>query len=270
MRTSPALTTAWLLVAAVSGCTAGDAGSDTETPGVTANLPQHGDPVELDPSEFTVGIDNIYWPMPPGTRWVYRETDEEGEELRVVVTVTSETKRIANGVSARVVRDTVSKDGEVIEDTFDWFAQDSEGTIWYLGEDTAEFENGELSSREGSFEAGVDGAMPGVVMPGEPAAGLSYREEYYEGHAEDNGAVLSLDEMAGVPAGHFDNTLLVKGTNALEPEVLEYKLYAPDVGPVLALGVSGGAGREELLEHTRVSAEVARAAGTTPLGEPYD
>ena len=99
--------------------------------------------------------------MEPGTRWVYREIDEEGEELRVVVTVTSETKEVANGVTARVVRDTVTMDGDVVEDTFDWYAQDSAGTIWYLGEDTAEFEDGRIVSREGSFEAGADGALAG-------------------------------------------------------------------------------------------------------------
>ena len=235
----------------------------------SSELPRTSDPVELDPAELTPDIDNRYWPMDPGTRWVYREVDEEGKELRVVVTVTTATKEIANGVTARVVRDTVSQDGEVVEDTFDWYAQDSGGTVWYLGEDTAEFEDGEVSTRAGSFEAGVDGAMAGVIMPGDPAVGMAYRQEYYEGEAEDSGEVLSLQEMADVPAGHFDDLLLTKDTNALEPDVLEYKLYAVGVGPVLTLGVSGGGGREELLEHTKVSVEVARAAGTAPLGASY-
>jgi hypothetical protein len=212
-------------------------------------------------------IDNRYWPMRPGTRWTYRETDETGARLKVVVTATSVTKRIANGATARVVRDTVSEDGELIEDTFDWYAQDRDGSIWYMGEDTAEFENGKLKTKEGSFEAGVDGAQPGIIMPANPQDGMQYRQEYYKGEAEDNGEILSTDEMAQVPFGQFDNALLTKDTITIEPNVLEYKLYARGVGPVLVLGVSGGPGsREELLDIENVSAEEAKNAGTSPLG----
>ena len=207
--------------------------------------------------------------MAHGTRWVYRETNQAGEELRVVVTVTSATKETA-GVTARVVRDTVTQDGQVIEDTFDWYAQDSAGTVWYLGEDTAEFENGEVTSTQGSFEAGVDGALPGVIMPADPSPGMAYRQEYFEGEAEDNGEVVSRDEQVDVPAGHYDEVLLTKDTITIEPRVVEYKLYARGVGLVLALGISGGGGREELLEVESVSADVAAAAGSTPLGESYD
>lgn len=266
----------WLLAAAClavlpTACAQQSSGTDpVERPRQSGDLPQTGEPVELDPERFTTQIDNRYWPMAPGTRWVYEEVDEEGQELRVVVTVTSATKEIANGIEARVVRDTVTQDGEVVEDTFDWYAQDADGTVWYLGEDTAEFEDGEVASREGSFEAGVDGAMGGVIMPAAPEVGQAYRQEYYEGEAEDNGEVLSLEEMADVPAGHFDDLLLTKDTTALEPDVLEYKLYAPGVGPVLTLGISGGGGREELVETTQVEDDVADSAGTTPLGEPYD
>jgi hypothetical protein len=133
---------------------------------------------------------------------------------------------IANGVTARVVRDTVTEDGEIVEDTFDWYAQDRDGNVWYFGEDTAEFEAGEIVSRAGSFEAGVDGALPGIIMPADPRPGLSYRQEYYQGEAEDNGVVLSVDELADVPFGHYEDMLLTRDTNALEPDVLEYKLYA--------------------------------------------
>ena len=263
-----AIAVASVLALAV-GCTYGS-GRSGPSPDSGSGLPQTDQPVDLNPSDFSTEIDNTYWPMVPGTRWIYHEADADGGVLRVVVTVTGETKEIANGVTARVVRDTVSRGGEVIEDTFDWYAQDDRGTIWYLGEDTAEFENGTVTSREGSFEAGVDGALPGVIIPGQPVVGLSYRQEYFAGEAEDNGQVLSLDEMADTPAGHFDDALLTKDTITIEPDVLEYKLYAPGVGPVLTLGVSGGAGREELVEITEVSPEVAHAAGTTPLGQPYE
>ena len=250
---------------ALAGCSSSPSG------GVEADrpLPQGNEPVQLDPAEFTADITHRYWPMRPGTRWTYRETGEGGERLKVVVTVSSATKRIANGITARVVRDTVTADGKLIEDTLDWYAQDASGTVWYLGENTAEFEDGRLASREGSFEAGVDGALPGVVMPGEPEVGQAYRQEYYEGEAEDNGEVLSVEEMAEVPAGQYDDVLLTKDTITIQPDVLEYKLYAPGVGPVLVFGVSGGAGREELVSLTRVSDRVARLAGTVPLGKPY-
>jgi hypothetical protein len=233
------------------------------------DLPSGSAPVDLDPSDFTTEIDNRYWPMKPGTRWSYREVDEEGKTQDVRVTVSSETKRIANGITARIVRDTVTSDGEVVEDTFDWYAQDGDGNVWYLGEDTAEFEDGKVSSRGGSFEAGVDGAQPGVIMPADPEPALSYRQEYYEGEAEDNGEILSLDEQAQVPAGHYRNALLTKDTIAIEPDVLEYKLYAPGVGPVLVLGVSGGGGREELVRVETVGADAAKAAGTGMLGSDY-
>jgi hypothetical protein len=207
--------------------------------------------------------------MKPGTRWTYRELDEEGRTLTVVTTVSSETKKLANGITARVVRDTVTEDGEVVEDTFDWYAQDSTGNIWYLGEDTAEFEGGTLTTRSGSWEAGVDGALAGVAIPADPVDDMQYRQEYYEREAEDGGEVLSTEEQAQVPAGHYTNALLTKDTSALEPNVLEYKLYAPSVGPVLTLGVSRAGDREELLKVETVGDSAARAAATTPLGRRY-
>ena len=242
------------------------------TPATTPSgrgLPQGNDPIDLDPSDFTAGSDNRYFPLEPRRQWIFKETDEAGASLKVVVTVTTETRQIANGVVARVVRDTVTEDGQLIEDTFDWYAQDGEGNVWYLGEQTAEFENGELTTREGSFEAGVDGALPGIIMPAEPQVGISYRQEYYKGEAEDNGAVLALDQQADVAQGHFEDALLTADTITIEPDVLEYKLYAPGVGLVLTLGISGGGGREELVATTRVGGGTARAAGTIPLGTPY-
>jgi hypothetical protein len=255
-------------LAVAAGC--GGEGVSGETPSPTREaLPQGSEPVELDPAEFTVDIDNRYWPMKPGTRWTYREIDEEGKELVVVVTVTTETKKLANGVTARVVRDTVTENGELVEDTVDWYAQDADGNVWYLGEDTAEFEGGRPTTKAGSWEAGVDGALPGIIVPADPADDMAYRQEYYEGEAEDNGEVLAVGEQVDFAAGHFDDALLTKDTNALEPDVLEYKLYAPGVGPVLALGIAGGGGREELVEVETVSANAARAAGTAPLGQSY-
>jgi len=259
-----------LALTAAAALALGACGDDeNESSDRAAALPQGSEPVEIEPADFSPDITNRYWPMRPGTRWVYRES-EDGERLKVVVTATSETKKLANGVTARVVRDTVSNADGLIEDTFDWYAQDSDGNVWYMGEDTAEFEDGKVSSRGGAWEAGRDGALPGVLLPADPQHGMRYRQEYYAGEAEDNGEVLSLDEQTEVPAGHFEHALMTKDTNALEPKVNEYKLYAPNVGPVLALGVSGGFGQEVLLRRQTVSAAAAKAAGTTPLGEPYE
>jgi hypothetical protein len=259
-----------LVMIIAAGCSANEnAGSDQggKRSGSAQDLPQGAEPVNLDPKTFTTRIDNPYWPMDPGTRWTYRETDQEGARLKVVVTVSDQTEKIANGVTARVVRDTVTEDGEIVEDTFDWYAQDKDGNIWYLGENTAEFDKGKLVTKEGSFEAGVDGALPGIIMPADPKDGMQYRQEYYKGKAEDNGEVLSTDEMAQSPFGQFDNALLTKDTITIEPNVLEYKLYAKGVGPVLTLGVSGGPGsHEELLDLDTASHKVTAEAGTTPLG----
>lgn len=208
-------------------------------------------PAAVDPADFTTRIDNPYWPMRQGSRWVYRETDSEGARQRVVVTVTRRTKLIANGVRARVVRDVVTEKGVPVEVTNDYYAQDRAGRIWYLGEATTEFENGKPVSTEGSFEAGVDGAQAGIIMPAKPRVGLAYREEFYKGHAEDKARIVSLREQAEVPFGHFKHVLLTKNFNPLEPKALEYKLYARGVGPVLEIGVSGESDRAELTRYRR-------------------
>jgi hypothetical protein len=213
----------------------------------TSALPQGSEPVELDPADFVAGIDNTYWPMEPGTTWVYEETDGKGGTQRVEVTVTTESKEIL-GIAATVVHDVVTQDGEPVEDTLDWYAQDADGNVWYLGEDTKEYENGKVVSTEGSWEAGVDGAQAGIVVPGSPEVGMAYRQEYYAGEAEDEAAILSVSERIEVPLGSYEGVLMTKDTTPLHPEILEYKFYARGVGPVLVLGVSGGPSKEELVE----------------------
>jgi hypothetical protein len=215
-------------------------------PAAAAPLPQGSEPAELDPAEFSTQIDNPYFPLAPGDRYVYRETDGESRQ-RVVLKVSKKTKLIANGITARIVHDRVTERGKVVEDTFDWYAQDADGNVWYLGEDTVECKRGEIKNHSGSFEAGVDGAQPGVIMPANPLPGLEYRQEYYAGEAEDRAAVLSVEEQTQVPFGHFTGVLLTKDLVPLEPKVSEYKMYAPGVGMVLAVKTSGGEGREELV-----------------------
>ena len=248
---------AFLGVAAAGG-EEDDGDRDGGTLGLTA-LPQGAEPARLDPGEFTTRIDNPFWPMRPGTRWVYREIDADGTRKRVVVTVTRRTKLVANGVRARVVRDVVTEGGEPVEVTDDLYAQDRAGNVWYLGEATTEYEGGRPVSSEGSFEAGVDGAQAGIAMPARPRRGLRYRQEYLRGEAEDRAEVLDLDAQAEVPFGYFPRALMTKDLNPLEPKVFEVKLYARDVGPVLAVGLSGGGGREELVSLRRGARESAGA-----------
>lgn len=199
--------------------------------------------------EFSTRIDNPYWPMKPGARWVYTER-EGGDVNRVVVEVTDRTKRVASGLTARVVHDVVSRKGEVVEDTLDWYAQRKDGSVWYLGEDTKEYENGKVSSTEGSWEDGVDGAKRGLMVPAKPKVGMTYRQEYYAGHAEDKGSILSLNASASVPAGRYTHVLKTKDFTPLEPPAAEFKYYARGVGPVLSESVAGK-GREELVRYSR-------------------
>lgn len=254
------------LLAGVAGITviaACGGGSTKQTAGQSPRLPTAGQQMKLDPANFSANIDNKYMPWVSGTQWTYRGTDD-GVVSTITTTATSETKKIANGITARVVRDTATVNGQVTEDTFDWFAQDKNGAVWYFGEDTATFKNGKKDSTEGSFEAGVNGAMAGVAMPGYPQPGPVYRQEYYKGHAEDNGQVLALGQMVDVKFGHFTSVLLTADTSNVEPNGLEYKLYAPGVGNVLSFDIAGGSAREELLSVKKVPAGTA----TGPLGHP--
>ena len=240
-----------LLAAAVAlrGSSGGAAEGVTEA---VCPIPKGSEQMRLDPADFSTRIDNPWWPMRPGARWIYRETDPDGTKQRVVVTVTKKTKRIENGITARVVHDVVTEDGEPVEVTDDWYAQDTCGNVWYLGEATTEYEKGKPVSTEGSFEAGVDGAQPGVIMPAKPTVGLRYRQEYYVGHAEDRASIMSRKEQVEVPYGYFKpgRILMTRDLNPLEPRVLEYKFYARGIGPVLAVGVSGGSDREELVRYS--------------------
>jgi hypothetical protein len=215
-------------------------------------LPRGDDPVTLDPADFSARINSRRWPMRVGSRWIYRVTDmSDGSTERDVITVTRRTKLIADGIRARVVHDVVRDHGKPVEVTDDWYAQDSRGNIWYFGEHTIAYEHGRPTDN-GSWEAGVDGAMPGVALPARPRVGLSYREEYSKGTAEDQSRVLALDMQVHVGAGHFRHVLLTEDFSPIEPNVSELKFYARGSGQaVLAIDVSGGSDREELVRYRR-------------------
>jgi hypothetical protein len=227
-------------------------GNDGGASSGSTTFPQGSDPVDLNPADFSADIDNPRWPMTVGSRWVYRVVDSsDGSVQRDVIAVTDQTKMIADGIEARVVSDIVSDHGKPTEVTKDWYAQDSDGNVWYFGEDTVEYKHGKAVDN-GSWEAGVGGAMPGLALPAKPRVGMSYREEYSKGEAEDQSRVLALDEQAQVPAGHFAPVVMTEDFSPIEPKVSELKFYAKGSGQaVLAVDVSGGTEREELVKYTR-------------------
>jgi hypothetical protein len=256
MRQTMVFLSAALLLGIAAGCGGKSSQSTTQTSGggattapATSSLPVGSEPFQTDPSDFTTEIDNPWWPMKPGSRWIFRESDAAGSVSKVVVTVLDKTKMIANGIEARIIHDQVTEDGEIKEDTYDWYAQDSTGNIWYLGEDTTEYENGKPKTKEGSWEAGVDGALAGIIMPADPQVGMTYREEYYKGHAEDGASIISTDALAVVPYGRFEGCVQTRNFSGIEPDVIEEKLYAKGVGVVLEITVSGGSDRAELLSY---------------------
>lgn len=203
---------------------------------------------ELDPAGFVATIDNPYLPLIPGSRWTYEETNGAGETERIEVVVTDDTRQV-DGITATVVRDTVTLDSRLVEDTFDWFAQDLEGNVWYLGEDVSNYdEGGRLEDHDGSWEAGVDGAQAGMVMLADPHVGDAYRQEYYPGEAEDLGEVVRTGERLTVPAGTYRDVLVTRDWNPLEPEIVEEKWYAPGVGLVHERKVAGDTGEAVLVE----------------------
>jgi hypothetical protein len=187
-------------------------------------------------------VDNTYFPLVPGKTYTFEgeaidpDTGEISTET-VVVEVLNETRTVL-GVPSRVVRDRVYAEGLLVEDTFDWYAQDDSGSVWYMGEDVTDFEyddEGNLigTSHPGAWEAGVDGALPGYLMNANPQIGDHYYQEFYAGVAEDEGEVIGLNETQSVPFGTFEGVLRTRDTTALEPDVLAHKFYAAGIGAIL-------------------------------------
>jgi hypothetical protein len=198
----------------------------------------------IDPANFVEGVDNPYFPLVPGTQWVMKGQGESAGEV-TTTQVTRRTKSIL-GITCVVVRDRVDADGKAQERTLDWYAQDVEGNVWYMGEQTAEYKDGKVSSRAGSWEAGVDGAVPGIIMPAQPVAGLTYRQEFYQGEAEDLAKIVDLSSTASPPFRSFTDVLVTEDWTPLEPDTVEQKFYAPGIGLVMERLVKGGNGTNEL------------------------
>jgi hypothetical protein len=223
-----------------------------EAPGADAFLIDPGDggryAPRLDPADFVDVIDNPYMPMPVGARWRYvGDSDGEVETIDIVVT---DQRRDVMGISAIVVRDTVTVGGELVEDTYDWFAQDRHGNVWYLGESSKDYDAGAVVSTDGSWEAGVGGAFPGIVMPASPHAGEPYRQEFLSGEAEDMMRIVATDAVVTVRAGEFADVVITDDWTPLDPDVVERKAYAPGVGKIREEHTTGAAGFAELVEYS--------------------
>jgi hypothetical protein len=204
----------------------------------------------IDPGDFVSRIDNPYFPLIPGTTYYYKGTTE-GHPSSDVFAVTHETKQIL-GVTTTVIHDQGYVDGILAEDTLDWFAQDEDGNVWYFGEDTKELDaQGNVISTEGSWQAGVDGALPGIVMEAQPRVGDTYQQEFATGVAEDMATVLSLRAKVKVPFGTFSQCLKTSEFTPLEPGSLEYKFYAPGIGFISSVASKGGRERFDLVDVVR-------------------
>jgi hypothetical protein len=238
-RAATALAVVPLLLLA-AGCGSNSGGSSTSTPTASASslAPLEGKYApKIDPANFVATIDNRYWPLKPGTAYHYEgvrgttpQTDDE--------VVTDKTKKIL-GIPCTVVRDTVSERSGPVERTFDWYAQDKDGNVWYMGEDSLELEHGHFVTASDSWEAGVKGGKPGIIMPGNPQPGDAYRQEYYPpGEALDQARVLRTDGSATVPYGSYHHLLVTSERSPLEPQT-EQKYYAPGLGEVEERVVKG-------------------------------
>jgi hypothetical protein len=205
---------------------------------------------DINPGDFTVRIDNPFFPLPPGITFIYRGK-REGHKQRDEFTVTERTL-VIDGVTCRVVHDKVFERGVLRENTFDYFAQDRDGNVWYFGEDTEELDKkGNVVSTAGTWRAGVDGAQPGVIMEAHPKVNDHYFQEQAPPLAQDEAIVLNLHETVAVPLGRFTNCLLTKEFTQLEPGNIEHKFYARGVGFILGVVVKGGKERLALVNIVR-------------------
>jgi hypothetical protein len=221
---------------------------------------------KFDPCNFgNQIIDNPYFTLIPGTTFTYQTKTEDGTEKDMVI-VTNETKEIL-GITTTVVWDRVWLDEELTEETFDWHAQDKQGNVWYMGEDSKEYENGKVVSTEGSWEAGVDGAKPGIIMEANPQVGDSYRQEYYPGHAEDAAKVVSLNETVKVPFGTFTNCLQTKDVSLLEPTQDEDKYYCTSVGGVTLEVANDSGERTELIDFEQTNGTESTSSNDNSIPE---
>ena len=216
------------------------------SPRPTDQLPPYNP--TIDPANFTDQVTNAYFPLAPGRVYIY-EGNRDGVPRRAEVTVTAETKMIL-GVKCVVVRDVVTTNNALVEKTTDWYAQDKDGNVWYFGEDTAEYTNGAVSSTAGTWLAGVDGALPGIVMEAHPKVGDAYRQEYRPGVAEDFAKVTQIEGSSAWPTGSYSHIVVTEDTDLLDASKLELKSYAPGIGYLGSEGIVNG--HHEVVKLTQI------------------
>jgi hypothetical protein len=194
---------------------------------------------DIEPAAFSTRVTNRYFPLVPGLTYVYEGTSD-GKAVRNAITITHDTKKVAMGVTCVVVHDVLYVDGQKAEETFDWYAQGSDGAVWYFGEDAKEFrDDGTVKSTAGSWEAGVNGAQPGIVMPAKPTVGDTFRQEYRRGVAEDLAKILRTGTTVTVPLSTYKDAIVTQDYTPLEPGQVEHKTFAPGVGFVQRDSVKG-------------------------------
>ena len=210
-----------------------------------------GSPYEpsLAPADFSTTIDNPYFPLPVGRTLVYRGV-KDGQTQEDRVTVTDQTKTVAEGITARVVTDVATHDGALLEKTSDWYAQDKVGNVWYLGEDTAHYLPSGKVDTSGSWEAGLHDAEPGLVMEGNPQIPDAYRQEFLTGQAEDTAWIVDRGGSTTVPYGTLKNVLTTLEATRLEPGAYDQKVYAPGIGIAREQALTGAPEFAELVSVT--------------------
>ena len=222
-----------LLLVAVSSA------SGATMPAESSPAPIHGKYApKIDPANFVATVDNRYFPLKPGTGYHFKgfrgktpQTDDAVVTSRTVVIL---------GVKCTAVRDTVSEHGQAVERTFDFYAQDKQGNVWYMGEDSYERKNGKFAKASDSWRGGVNGAKPGIIMLARPRSGVSYRQEYYpKGEALDQATVIGYRTSVTVPYGTFRHVLVTKDVSPIEPQT-EHKFYAAGIGEISETIVKGG------------------------------
>lgn len=225
----------------VAGCTTARSPSTAKPrpkPPVTTSTKPAPAVAAINPADFVRTIDNPWFPLKPGTVYVSKGI-KDGQPTTDTFAVTTRTKLIL-GVTCTVVSDTLTSKGRAVEKTEDWYTQDTTGSVWYFGEATEELDaKGNVIGTAGSWQAGVNGAEPGIFMPAKPRVGQSFRQEFYKGQAEDHFAILSLSASVSVPYGSFNNTLRTKEWTPLEPDVLDSKYYVRGIGQVKEITVKG-------------------------------
>lgn len=227
-----AVVAAVVLIAAIAVACSGDVGSTGAT-------------IAIDPVDFSSRVNNPFFPLIPGLLFTLERTNDAGT-VSVTGEVLAETE-VVMGVECVAVSEKVFLDGQVLEENRDWYAQDSLGNVWHFGRAVEKYEGAEVVSTAGSWRAGVDGALPGVIMKPDPQVGDVYVQRYSNGEAEDRAEVLALDATVEVPYGTFTDVLRIKEWTPLEPGVATEHYYVKDLGQVLVEQVEGGTASEKLV-----------------------